>query len=50
MLLPTLQDATLESKFFSEDDDCQSAGQPLTEFDLFVSTHIQPDSSVPGVR
>ena len=26
--------------------DCQKAGQPLTEFDLFVSTLIHPDPTV----
>lgn len=33
----------LESRFYDQDGDCQKAGQPLTEFDLFVSTLIQPD-------
>lgn len=36
----------LESKFYNSDHDCQSAGQPLTEFDLFVSTLIHPDPTV----
>ena len=36
----------LESKFYDNDQDCQKAGQPLTEFDLFVSTLIHPDPSV----
>ncbi len=44
------QDAQLESRFFAEDEDCQNAGQPLAEFDLFVSTHIHPDRDVPGVK
>ena len=36
----------LESNFYDLDSDCQKAGQPLTEFDLFVSTLIHPDPSV----
>ncbi len=36
-------DPDFESKFYSNDEDCNKAGQPLTEFDLFVSTLIQPD-------
>ena len=28
----------------------QAAEQPLTEFDLFASTLIHPDSSVPGLE
>jgi hypothetical protein len=35
----------LEAKFYSKDFDCQAAGQPLTEFDLFASTLIHPDTS-----
>lgn len=38
-----------EAKFFASDHDCQSAGQPLTEFDLFISTLIHPDETVPGL-
>ena len=39
-----------EAKFFASDNDCQSAGQPLTEFDLFISTLIHPDDkTVPGL-
>ena len=36
----------LEEKFYNNDIDCQNAGQPLTEFDLFTSTLIHPDPSV----
>lgn len=36
----------LESRFYDKDRDCQKAGQPLTEFDLFVSTLIQPDANL----
>ena len=36
----------LEEKFYNNDLDCQKAGQPLTEFDLFASTLIHPDPSV----
>ena len=36
----------LETRFYDRDPDCQKAGQPLTEFDLFVSTLIYPDASV----
>ena len=36
----------LESNFYDRDPDCQKAGQPLTEFDLFVSTLIHPDPTV----
>ena len=36
----------LESNFYDLDSDGQKAGQPLTEFDLFVSTLIHPDPSV----
>merc|ERR1711935_1205210 len=36
----------LESRFYDKDSDCQKAGQPLTEFDLFVSTLIHPDATV----
>lgn len=36
----------LESRFYNSDRDCQKAGQPLTEFDLFASTLIYPDPSV----
>ena len=43
-------DAAVESRFFSEDEDCVGAAQPLDQFDLHISTHSQPDSSVPGVR
>ena len=43
-------DAAVESRFFSEDEDCVGAAQPLEQFDLRTSTHSQPDSSVPGVR
>ena len=41
--------SNFEAKFFAADDDCQNAGVPLTEFDLFVSTLIHPDRSVPGL-
>merc|ERR1719362_204177 len=36
----------LEARFYDKDSDCQKAGQPLTEFDLFVSTLIHPDATV----
>ena len=36
----------LESNFYDRDPDCQQAGQPLTEYDLFVSTLIHPDPTV----
>ena len=39
-------DPDLETRFYDRDPDCQKAGQPLTEFDLFVSTLIHPDATV----
>ena len=36
-------DPDFEAKFYEDDRDCQLAGMPLAEFDLFVSTLIQPD-------
>ena len=37
---------TVEKQFFHKDPDCIAAGKPLAEFDLFVSTLIQPDKSM----
>ena len=37
---------TLEKRYFQTDVDCVAAGKPLAEFDLFVSTLIQPDKSM----
>ena len=37
---------TVEKQFFHKDPDCISAGKTLAEFDLFVSTLIQPDKSM----
>ena len=37
---------TMEKQFFIKDADCLSAGKTLADFDLFVSTLIQPDQSM----
>ena len=37
---------TVEKQFFHKDADCIAAGKPLAQFDLFVSTLIQPDKSM----
>ena len=39
-------DVSLEAKLFYEDVDCTTAQQALTEFDLFVSTLVQPDADM----
>ena len=37
---------TVEKQLFHKDLDCVAAGKPLAEFDLFVSTLIQPDEDM----
>ena len=42
----TEEGMTVEKQFFRKDSDCKAAGKPLAEFDLFVSTLIQPDQGM----
>ena len=37
---------TVEKQLCHKDADCLAAGKPLADFDLFVSTLIQPDKSM----
>ncbi len=43
-------DPSFEARLFSEDADCQAAGQPLSGFDLFAGTLLHPDRAVSGLR
>ena len=36
----------VQKNFFHKDPDCMAAGKMLSEFDLFVSTLIQPDAKM----
>ena len=42
----TEEGMTVEKQFFRNDPDCKAAGKSLVEFDLFVSTLIQPDNGM----
>ena len=42
----TEEGMTVEKQFFRKDQDCKAAGKQLAEFDLFVSTLIQPDQGM----
>ena len=37
---------SVEKQFYRNDPDCKAAGKSLVEFDLFVSTIIQPDNEM----
>ncbi len=39
----------VSNAFLQADSDCRAAGQPLTEFDLFVSTMLEPVQLGPSV-